>query len=1486
MNVAEVQLNPLTDAQRRIWNTELLYPNTALCLLAGTIKIKGKIDIHILEKSVNLVIQNNDALRIRLIQHNNEINQYVEKYTYQKFQFLDFSESQDMNHIYDTLHGYNKTSMELLNSNLFQFIIFKANNNEYGYTIKIHHIISDGVSIEMMLRQIHENYSLLVQSKVDSNRRMPSYIDYIYAEHDYKSSERYQIDRNYWLSEFQTIPDNYELKPYNPIITSTIGNRKNLVIKGALYQRLQQFCQQNRINMLAFFQAIIFIYLYKATNNHDIVIGTNYSNRTTKKEKDTMGMFTSTVALRLHVDPQEEIISFIQRLFMKNSKNLRHQKYPYNELIKELRKIHNINHLHRLFGIAVEYRTFNFIELNRMETEYEYQFCGDEANDLVVHIIEKLKESNITIHFDYRTFVFDDRQMDKLINHFLKIADYMLEHSREKVGSVFLISEEELTQINDVFNNTKAEYPKDKTIHELFEEQAERVPDQIAVVYEGKTLSYKELNQRSNRLARRLRAEGVAVDQRIGIMVERSLEMIVGILGILKAGGAYVPIDAEYPADRICYMLDDSGANLLLTQSHLQGRIAFEGTILCLDESCSYDEDGSNLEPAAGSNDLAYVIYTSGTTGKPKGVMVEHRGLCNLKVMFEETLQITEKDRIVQFASLSFDAACWEIYKALLLGATLYIPTAATIRDYSLFEAFMDKHKITASIMPPNYVNYLNPEHMPSLTKLITGGSASSVELVEAWKDHVKYFNAYGPTEASIVTALWSSTEEGTGLKSVPIGRPIQNHQIYILDGNGDAAPIGMVGELCIGGVGLARGYLNRPELTAEKFVSNRFAPGERMYRTGDLGRWLPDGNIEYLGRLDDQVKIRGYRIEIGEVESALLSVGDVKEATVVAHQDEKGEKTLCAYFVANQSYSVSEIKGVLSEKLPQFMIPSYFVQLEQMPITANGKIDRKALPVPDGKLQTGTEYVAPRNTMEATLTEIWQEVLGLKQIGVKDNFFDLGGNSLKAMNLVANLSKGINVNTMLRDVFSYPTIEQMAFFILEKEQELYIPIPVAAKRDYYPLSSAQKRMYILSQMEGNDVAYNIPFILEIEGPLKREKVNSALKQLIERHESLRTSFEILNGEPMQRVHDNVNFDVTTIELEREDVENYLREFIRPFQLTQAPLLRVSLLQLGKEHYIMMIDMHHIISDAVTIDIFLNEFFKLYEGEQLPELRIQYKDYVYWHLEQQHRGNLKKQEGYWLNVFEGEIPVLDMPADFERPLKLSYEGALHNFNIDEEVYKGLKKIVEQTGSTLYMVLLAAYTILLSKYTGQKDIIVGTPIAGRNHADLKGIVGFFVNTLVIRSYPLGEKTFLEYVYEVKDTMLNAYENQDYPFEQLVEKVNFKKAANRNPLFDTMFAVQNLDQLEFKRKDLDVKPLALEHRVAKFDLTLFFNVGQTNLSGSFEYCTKLFKRNTIKLISNHLMDILSTVVGKSNIKLSEIKLNDHEDVNSIELFELNL
>ncbi|WP_425279757.1 condensation domain-containing protein, partial [Bacillus velezensis] len=609
------------------------------------------------------------------------------------------------------------------------------------------------------------------------------------------------------------------------------------------------------------------------------------------------------------------------------------------------------------------------------------------------------------------------------------------------------------------------------------------------------------------------------------------------------------------------------------------------------------------------------------------------------------------------------------------------------------------------------------------------------------------------------------------------------------------------------------------PELTAEKFVPNPFLPGERMYRTGDLARLLPDGNIEFLGRIDHQVKIRGYRIELGEIENRLLKLPMVREAVVISREDKDHQAYLCAYVVLESpaAESVKEIRSQLANELPDFMIPAFFVQLDKMPLTANGKVDRKELPAPDLNDLGSLGYEAPRNAVEETLSSIWRDILGTERAGINDHFFEMGGHSLKATALVSRIHKELKTEVPLRQLFQSPTIKGIAEFISAGRESVYASIQKVEEQESYPLSSAQRRLYILNKIEGG-VSYNIPLAMEIQGDLNISQLEKAFLALIERHEVLRTSFSMEDGVPVQKIAPLVDFKLGYHKTDAARAENFLKEFVRPFDLSKAPLLRVELLNIAENKHLMVLDMHHIISDGVSMGILTRELAELYEGKELPALKIQYKDYSAWQKQASARTEMKKQEDYWLNVFKEEVPVLNMPTDFRRPASQSTEGGLVCFEFDRDLSFKLNEMAKEHGVTLYMLLLAGYTTLLSKYTGQEDIIVGSPISGRPHEDLKHVMGIFLNTLAMRNRPEGKKSFSSYLREVRENALAAFENQEYPFDELVEKLDLNRDMSRSALFDTMLVLQNFDQEAFQIEGLTFTPHPMDAHVSKFDLTL--------------------------------------------------------------------
>ncbi|OUL06445.1 non-ribosomal peptide synthetase [Bacillus spizizenii] len=1470
-------------AQQRVYFFHQMEPNQVSQNMFGQISIIGKYDEKALIASLQQVMKRHEAFRTSFHIIDGEFVQQIAD----ELGFNVRVHSMDREEFEAYADGFVQPfRLEL--APLVRAELIKIDNEQAELLIDMHHIISDGYSMSILTNELFAFYhgNPLPEIKFE-------YKDFAEWQNQLLIGEVMEQQETYWLEQFKEEVPVLQLPAdgSRAMEWSSEGQRVTCSLQSSLIRSLQEMSQQTGTTLYMVLLAAYNVLLHKYTGQEDIVVGTPVSGRNHPNIESMIGIFIQTMGIRTKPQANKRFTDYLEEVKRQTLDAFENQDYPFDWLVEKL-NVQRETTGKSLFNTMFVYQNIEFQEIHqdRCTFRVKERNPGVSLYDLMLTIEDAGQQ--LDIHFDFNPNQFEQETVEQIIRHYTRILDSLVKEPEKSLSSVPMLSDIERHQLLMECNDTETPLPHSDTVCQWFEKQAEQRPDYEAVIFGNERCTYRQLNERANQLARTLRTKGVQADQFVAIICPHRIELIVGILAVLKAGGAYVPIDPEYPEDRIQYMLKDSEAKIVLTQLDLHKHLTLDADVVLLDEESSYHEDRSNLEPICGANDLAYMIYTSGSTGNPKGVLIEHRGLANYIGWAKEVYVNDEKTNFPLYSSVSFDLTVTSIFTPLITGNTIIVYDGED--KSAVLSTIMQDPRIDIIKLTPAHLHVLkelNTAEGTTVRKMIVGGENLSTRLAqsisEQFKGQLDIFNEYGPTEAVVGCMIYRYDAERDRREFVPIGTPAANTSIYVLDASMNLVPIGVPGEMYISGAGVARGYWNRPGLTAEKFVHNPFAPGTIMYKTGDLAKRLRDGNLIYLGRIDEQVKIRGHRIELGEVEAAMHKVEAVQKAVVIAREEEDGLLQLCAYYVSNKPITIAEIREQLSQELPDYMIPSHYVQLEQLPLTSNGKINRKALPAPEVSLEQIAEYVPPGNEVESKLAALWQEVLGIHRVGIKHNFFDLGGNSIRATALAARIHKELDVNLSVKDIFKFPTIEQLANMALRMEKIRYVSIPSAQEMSYYPVSSAQKRMYLLSHAEGGELTYNMTGAMSVEGAIDLDRLTSAFQKLIERHEVLRTSFELYEGEPAQRIHPSVEFTIEQIQAREEEVEDRVLDFIKSFDLTKPPLMRVGLLELTPEKHVLLVDMHHIISDGVSMNILMKDLNQFYEGNEPDPLPIQYKDYAVWQQTETQRQNIKKQEAYWLNHFHDEIPVLDMPTDYERPAIRNYEGESFEFLIPTELKQRLSQMEEATGTTLYMILMAAYMILLSKYSGQEDIVVGTPVAGRSHMDVESVVGMFVNTLVIRNHPAGRKTFEDYLNEVKENMLHAYQNQDYPLEELIQHVHLPKDSSRNPLFDTMFVLQNLDQAELTLDSLRFTPYKLHHTVAKFDLTLSIQTGQDKHHGLFEYSKKLFKKSRIEALSKDYLHILSAISQQPSIQIEHIELNGStaEDDNMIHSIELN-
>ncbi|MNO13082.1 Surfactin synthase subunit 1 [compost metagenome] len=1463
----------ISAAQKRIYILEQLNTNTLVHNIPGQITLEGKLDAERLITALRQIVSRHRVFGTTFDIQDHEIVQRINEAVVLNVPYTELPNNSDVEQRFAQF----VKPFDLSQAPLFRAELVKLSPTSHVLFIDMHHIISDGYSMTVFMNELVELYKghSLPELKVQ-------YTDFAVWQNQKMNDQIIKEQEEYWLNQFKgelpvlNLPADFP----RPGQLSMEGKRLTAQLDEDLTRKLRKLAHQADTTLYMVMLSAYKILLYKYTNQDDLIIGTPVSGRTHPEIETLIGAFINTVAIRSYPTKDKTYLEYLNEIKHYSMAAYEKQDYPFELLVDRLNIrrdasrnpifdtmfiLQNMN-LEVLSGDGV---TFRPKEYNPGVSPYDLTLSAEDWND-----------ETITLNLDFNMNLFKENKAEQLLIHYMNILWNVAKNIDVRLSQIDMLTAKERQKLLFDFNATELPYDKSMTIDQLFQLQVERTPDNTAVIWEGNHFTYKELDSKSNQLAAALRKKGVLSGTIVGVMVRRSIDMIVALLGVLKAGAAYLPIDPDYPANRIEYILADSGAKNLLTQSDLANHVTCNAEKIYVDDEGLYKEEiGNETFERHTADHNAYVIYTSGSTGNPKGVMITHQAVHNFIEAMAKEINFTPGKSILCLTTISFDIFVLETWVPLSKGLSIVIANETEQYDPRALHQLITKHNVDMLQITPSRLKMLmtgDPDmnFLEKVSDIMLGGEALPVQLLHKLQGNhnLRIYNMYGPTE----TTVWSCVSELTSKNIVDIGRPIANTQVYIIDADDMLVPIGVPGELCIAGDGIAAGYWQRVDLTEQKFVDNPHAHGSKMYRTGDLVKWREDGCLEYIGRTDFQVKIRGYRIELEEIEKTMIHHVSVQEAVVVAKEDHDGNCFLCAYYVTETEMEAGDIRDKLLRILPEYMVPSYFVALQQLPLTPNGKIDKKSLPAPEKGYSTTAAYVPPSNEAEERMVNLWKNELGLEQVGIQDDFFELGGHSLKATILIAKINKEFGVDVPVRVFFQHPTVQGISKIIQEAETTQFSMIPVVDDQIYYAVSAAQKRLFILDQVNEANTSYNMSAAFEIQGNLDVDKLEETFNTLIQRHEAFRTSFQLVNGEPMQIIHGEVKFNLDQFgEMNDMQLKELVDQFVSPFDLFTAPLFRASLVQRSKDYYILLIDMHHIISDGTSIALFIDEFNKLYSGEELSELRIQYKDYADWHNEQIARNTYESQKQYWLEQFKGEVPVIHLPTDFPRPHQRSYSGAKVKCDVGSELSGQLKQLAQKTGATMYMILLAGYSILLSKYAGQEDVIVGSAVAGRDHADLQNVMGIFVNTLALRSKPEGRKSFLSYLGEVKEICLSAYEHQQFPFESLVEALEIPRDLSRSPLFDVMLTMQNASEDDFQPKGLTVKPYPLGQQATKFDISLLAEVTADNIHLEFIYCSELFTSETMQRFGRHLVQILQMSVMEPELELARLSLLSDEE-----------
>ncbi|WP_141333042.1 non-ribosomal peptide synthetase, partial [Myxococcus sp. AB025B] len=1498
---------PLSFAQQRLWFIDQLQPGSSTYNMPSFVRLSGPLDAKALQLSFDSLVSRHEALRTSFIQKDDQPLQVIAPHaelpvTHVNLRAL--APEVRGAEVERLLREEYQRPFNLSTGPLIRAQLLELSDTEHVLALNMHHIVSDGWSMGVLIQEVAALYDAFSHGKPSPLAPLSiQYADFSVWQRSWLQGPVLDAQIDYWrhqLADLTTLE--LPLDKPRPAVQTSAGDVALITLPLATTEKLKNLCQQEGATPFMALLAVWQLLLSRYSGQDDIAVGSPIAGRHRSELEGLIGFFVNTLVLRSRVDAHASFPHLLRQVKEAALGAYAHQDIPFERLVEELQPTRDMSRS-PLFQVlfVLQNTPASGVQTHELSLSPVDISGGTSKFELQLSLVES--PEGFFGGLSFNTDLFERATAERMARHFKRLAEAIVNNLDAPVSAHTMLTEDERQQVLVDWASAPLSAPVDSTIPEAFARAVALAPDAPALVFGETALTYRQLDERSNQLARLLLHHGVTTDDRVALSLERSFELVIALVAIVKAGAAYVPLDASYPSHRLLAMMEDTQPRLLLTSRALASKLPNEGvTTLVLEEVDTSAQPAGPLPSLALPESLAYVDFTSGSTGRPKGVGTLHAGVLRTLVGATYTRFGPEQTHVL-LAPISFDASTFEIWGALLHGARLVVPPAHTL-SLEEIELAVSRHGVSTLWATSGLFSQLADAGLPGLSTVqhvLTGGDVVSPvhvrKALTAWGAQVT--NAYGPTESTVFATTFAITRAEDLGATLPIGRPIQGTRLLVLDASLQPVAPGVTGELFIGGEGLARGYLLRPDLTAERFVPDPFSasPGARLYRTGDLVRWRADGTLDFLGRADSQVKLRGFRIELAEVEAALREYTSITRALALVREDVPGDKRLTAYFTASSPVDPAALRAFLKQRLPEFMLPSFLIPLAAFPLTANAKLDRKALPAPD-TLASST-FVAPRNPTEELLAAIWADVLRLDKVSVADDFFELGGHSLLATQVVSRVRRAFEVELPLRALFEASSISALATRILAVRGESGTqapPLVPAPRTGELPLSFAQQRLWLVDQLEPGSSAYNIPSALRLRGALNVAALERAFTALVERHESLRTTFLARDGEPIQVIHPARAFVLPIVELgilpteEREEraVRLATEEAQRPFDLARGPVLRAMLLRLAAEEHVLLVTLHHAVSDGWSMGVLIQELASLYEAfstgieARLAPLPIQYADFAAWQRSWLKGDVLEQQLAYWRQQLGELPPLLELPTDKPRPPVRNPRGASRPVRLSRELTERLAVLCRQEGATPFMALLAVWQVLLSRYSGQDDIAVGSPIAGRTRTETEGLIGFFVNTLVLRSRVRPGLRFRELLAQVRATTLAAYEHQDVPFEKLVEELKPQRSLSHTPLFQVMLSLQNIPvtsrTVASATEDsppLHLEPFAQDHQTTKFDLTLTLSQTPDGLAGGLSYRVDLFDDATIERWVGHLHTLLEAAINAPDTLVGELPMLSAEE-----------